>query len=712
MRRSLCLAALLLFGCTQASSPVAGGTASTDATATATAAKSAAPRPPPVKRRVEYIETGDLPKLEARGVLRVLVHGIGEQFLPRAEMPFANDRAMAMELGEHLGLDVQFILVEAFDQLIPTLLAGKGDLIAAQMTITADRQEKVAFTRPTLGVKEILVGRKGQANLPSTLDELKGHKVHVRASSSYAKTLKKLEVEVVPVPESMDAEAIVYEVTRGKRPLTAVDSHLLKAIGTYNPDTLPLFPIANDREIAWAVRKENPKLRAAADAVIIESALTGHTDEVFAGDLAGIKKRGAIRVLTRNNPISYFLYRGRQFGFEYELAKMIADELGVRLEVVVPPSHDQLIPWLLAGKGDFIAASMTVTARRAKRVAFTKRYFEVDQMVVQKIGGMKWTSIADLAGKTVHVRKSSSYYSSLVDLRTTIGAFEIVEVPEDVDTATILDWVGEGKLPLTIADEHFVGMMTTFDTPIEAVAVVARPSATPPDKRNIAFAVRPSSAALKAHLDGWVTRNYRGLNYNVAKKRYFENKKTIIQGQERSAETGQLSPYDAVIKKYASKYGFDWRLMAAQAYAESRFDPKAKSWVGARGLFQVMPRTGRALGFTNLEDPEQGVQAGIKYMNRLMKRFDPSIPFRQRVRFSLAAYNAGLGHVMDARRLAAEMGLNPDRWFHNVEKAMLLLQEPQYAKRARHGYCRGTEPVKYVSRIQSYYDAYVNIVGP
>ena len=199
----------------------------------------------------------------------------------------------------------------------------------------------------------------------------------------------------------------------------------------------------------------------------------------------------------------------------------------------------------------------------------------------------------------------------------------------------------------------------------------------------------------------------------MLRKRYFQNRKQVTTAKDkRAAKTGELSPYDALLKKYATRYGFDWRLMAAQAYVESEFNPKAKSWAGARGLFQVMPRTAEELGFSNLEDPEEGIHAGMKYMNHLMNRFNKSLPFRQRLRFALASYNVGLGHVQDARRLAKEQGLDPDRWFQNVEKAMLLLEKPKYCKKARFGYCRGSEPVQYVSKIQSLYDAYTELVKP
>ena len=145
----------------------------------------------------------------------------------------------------------------------------------------------------------------------------------------------------------------------------------------------------------------------------------------------------------------------------------------------------------------------------------------------------------------------------------------------------------------------------------------------------------------------------------MMKKRYFENKRTITRAKDslRVDLSGRLSPYDELVKKYARQYGQDWRLITAQMYQESKFDPQATSWVGARGLMQIMPVTGRELGFTDLHNPEENIHAGVKYLSQLANRFDPQIPIEERMRFALAAYNVGYGHVLDARRLAREKGV-------------------------------------------------------
>lgn len=162
-----------------------------------------------------------------------------------------------------------------------------------------------------------------------------------------------------------------------------------------------------------------------------------------------------------------------------------------------------------------------------------------------------------------------------------------------------------------------------------------------------------------------------------------------------------ISEFDDVIQKYSRNYRMDWLLVSAVAYTESRFNANAVSRAGARGLLQVMPSTGRHLGFSDIVDLESNIEAGTSYLKRLILILTDRVPPQERINFALAAYNAGLGHAYDAQKLARQLGLNPYKWFGNVEKAILLLQKPKYAKTARHGYCRGGQPVAYVAKIRA-----------
>ncbi|MCE9671420.1 transporter substrate-binding domain-containing protein [Myxococcus stipitatus] len=660
--------------------------------------------------------TGDLPALRERGVLRVLVEGTDEASLPRQVTPRSQERVLLERFAQRHGMTVEFLSVERFDQLVPLLREGRGDIIAADVTVTAERSKEVAFTRPLARVSEVLVGKRGAPDLPRSPEALAGRVVHVRASSTFAASLAALAKEKAPglvveaVPESIEPEELAWEVSRGERPLTVLDSHLLASIETYNPDVEALFPIAEGRGLAWAVRLENPALRAALDGFLIERALTDHREQVFTGDLDGVRKRGVLRVLTRNSPVTYFLHRGEQAGFDYQMAKLAADALKVRLEVVVPPTYEELLTWLEEGRGDVVAAALTVTPERQQRVAFTTPYLFVDEVLVQKTGAERPASLADLKGRAIHLRRSSSHFAPLTALKARHG-FDIVEEPEDMDTETLIDRVARGEIPFTVTDSHILAAERVYRDDVEAALTIPG-EGTPAGKdghHGIAFAVRKGNVKLRAFLDGFVRKTYRGMEYNLARRRYFEGHREQAPAT-MDAAAGTISPYDPLVRSYSARYGLDWRLMVAQMFQESRFDPKARSFVGARGLFQVMPATGVELGFRELEDPEQGIHAGVKYMHQLIGRIAPEIPFKQRLRFALASYNAGLGHILDARRLAREQGLDPNRWFGHVEKAMLMLEKPAHYRRARHGYCRGSEPVKYVSEIQTRYGNYVEVI--
>jgi membrane-bound lytic murein transglycosylase F len=314
--------------------------------------------------------------------------------------------------------------------------------------------------------------------------------------------------------------------------------------------------------------------------------------------------------------------------------------------------------------------------------------------------------VADLRGRRIRVRPGSSYVATLERLRAKGAGFTLELGRPDEETEQLIASVASGEVDLTVSDSHIFQAERVWRT--DVVAAFALDDA---EKKQIAFAVRPGDRELKGAVDRFVKQSYRGLEYNMSWRRYFEDSRIATESRAQDAGTLQgLSVYDALFRKYAQLYGFDWRLLAAQAYQESRFDPQARSLAGAVGLLQVLPRTARELGFTRPEEPEQGTHAGIKFLSTLSDRLETTLPVQQRMRFALAAYNCGWGHLADARQLARARRLDPDKWFKNVEQAMLLLQNPAYYAHARHGYVRGTEPVRYVSEIQTRYENYLKLV--
>ena len=649
----------------------------------------------------------DLAAIQLRGSLRVLVLAGASPELPRASAGFS-DADLVQDFAARRGLKVQEVPVARPDLLLPALLAGKGDVAAVGLSVTSVGASRVAFTQPVRVVDEVLVGKRGVAGLPTRPSELAGRKVSAVSGSTALEVLEGQKAAVVPtllidaVPASIDAEELLYQVSRGERGLAVVTSEELDDAATYNAGLQRLFALAERRPTAWAVRSSAQQLRAALDGFLLEKGLVTYATRRFTGDLDGILKRGELRVITRNNAVSFFLERGQPRGFDYELAAMLAKQLKVRVAMVVPPAHDLMVPWLLEGRGDVIAASYTVSPEREKLVDFSRPYLQVPEMVVQRSGEPRLKSLSELKGRRITVRMGSSYATTLARLQPQFG-FIIVPAAEDVETEDLIDAVATSAADLTVADAHILQAELTWRQD-----VVGALPLEPGSKKDIAFATRVGNPKLLSAINAFVKRVDHGLEFNLAYRRAFESAPdpSVPHGEVK----GEVSPFDGIFQKYAPRYGFDWRLTAAQAYQESRFNPKAKSREGAVGLLQILPRTARGLGFSNLTDPEECTHAGIAYLAELMGQLEPDLALQQRVRFALAAYNVGLGHLSDARRLASEQGLGRNRWFGSVEKAMLELQKPINYRRARYGYARGSEPVKYVSQIQTRYEQYLALV--
>ena len=427
--------------------------------------------------------------------------------------------------------------------------------------------------------------------------------------------------------------------------------------------------------------------------------------------LEEIKKSGYLNILTRNNATSFFIHKGHRMGFDYELGKALATSIGVRARFIVPKNWNDLIPALKRGEGDVIAGEMTVTPARALEVQFAEPYLTTRELIIYKKGSSAPQTADDLSGQPVRVRTGSSYFVNLTILNARLSAqgrapAQIQTAPETEETEDIIAKVHRGEVPFTIADELIARPTVAFLKDL----VLGPPLS---EKSDLAWAVRKDEPALLKAVNDFFKKSKRSAFFNVLKKRYFERmvefrayaRDTIGQNQHRS-----ISPFDRWIFEAASKQGTDWRLLAAQIYQESQFEPHRKSWCGAQGLLQIMPSTARELGVKNPYDPREGITAGARYMGKLMNRFSDVMDPNERYKFALASYNCGAGHVEDARHLAKRKGWD-DRVWSNVQKTMLLLSHEEYHGQTRFGYCRCGEPVGYVQEILERYDAYRQIVA-
>jgi membrane-bound lytic murein transglycosylase F len=665
------------------------------------------PTPPPV-----YVETGDLDRIASHKILRIITpRREGPGTLPRAGFPFDVEKEVAEDFAKDAGLEPVFVYVESYDAMVPALLEGKGDVLAANLTVTDDRKKKMLFTVPVGQTKQVLVTRDTDKaiKVPSNLQ---GRKVAIRKSAAFYETVTALQkrypkIQVELVPENVDTESILHYVATGEYDTTVADTNIVDSVLGYETGLRVALELTGDRPKAWAVRPDAVQLKKALDKYLNEQQLGGIAEPTYTDDLDGISRRKVLRVITRNSAASYFLWRGELLGFEYELTREFAKQNGLRLEVVVPPTRDELFSYLRDGKGDVVAASLTASDERAaaEKVKFTRAYNFASKIVVGRVKDTRPLKEAkDLAGRTVVVRKSSSYWPALEKMKTDGIALTLVAAPEDEETEEIIGKVGAGTYDVTIADSPILDIELTWRTDVTAAFPLGEPLP-------YGWAVRPENAKLLAKLDAFIKEQYKGAMYNIAYRKYFKDPRVICEHvEERSDVGGKISKYDDLVQKYSAQFGFDWRLVSAQMYQESRFDPQARSWVGAMGLMQVMPKTAAQFGFQDVRPPDPGVHAGVQYLGWVRDRFDQELPTEDRMWFALAAYNAGDGHVEDARRIARERKLDPDRWFGNVELAMLDLSKPEVARKARFGYCRGAEPVNYVREIRDRFEGYAKVI--
>lgn len=430
-------------------------------------------------------------------------------------------------------------------------------------------------------------------------------------------------------------------------------------------------------------------------------------------DYQKIVKDGKLVVLVENSSTSYFIYRGKKMGFEYELLKEFAKEIGVELEIKIVANLDRLIPMLNGGEGDIIACNYTVTRERNKEIDFSTPFIQSPQVLIQrKPEGwekMKSDEIdkklikdpSELAGKKVDVWENSSYYQRLMHLQEEIGDSIFIEpVNGLVGSEELIELVSEGIIDYTVVEENVAKVNQRFYDNIDISTQISV-------KQKIAFGVRKSSSLLKAKLDKWLEKFLESRLYAYMYRKYFDIGTTTINSQDKysSLKGGKISAFDDIFKRAQEKHGTDWRLLAAVAYQESKFNPYIESFGGAYGMMQFMPNTGPYYGVFPDSPPEVQIMGGMKKLTadiRLWKEIPDPV---QREKFALASYNAGGGHIKDAQRLAAKHGLDKNKWDDNVEKMILNLSKQEYYRDevVRNGAMRGTTTYNYVRSVYQRY---------
>ncbi len=434
--------------------------------------------------------------------------------------------------------------------------------------------------------------------------------------------------------------------------------------------------------------------------------------------LEQILSKGVLRVVTDFNSTSYFIYRGQPMGYQYEMLQELANHLGVKLEVQVNNDLEQKFNMLENDEVDLIAVNLTVTKERKEKMDFTIPHLQTRQVLVQRKPA-NWKQLSasaiedslirnqlDLAQKKICVARNSSYATRLYNLAEEIGdSINIVEMEEDDEK--LIEMVAMGEIEYTVCDEQIAQVNESYYDNLDINTPVSF-------QQNLAWALPKGSSSLKEAIDEWLMVFKDTKKYSMIYRKYFRNKRSaeIIESDYFAISSGKLSPYDALFKEYSEEIGWDWRLLASLVYQESRFNPQARSWAGAFGLMQLMPTTGQRFGVGPSSPPKMQIRAGIMYIQWLDERLIDIKDPNERQKFILAAYNVGLGHILDARALAEKNNKNPDVWDDNVAEFLLSKSDPKYYTDpvVKYGYCRGTETFRYVADVIERYGHYKNLI--
>lgn len=437
-------------------------------------------------------------------------------------------------------------------------------------------------------------------------------------------------------------------------------------------------------------------------------------------NLEKIRIEGALRVLTEYNSTSYFLYRGQPLGFQFEMLKELASHMDLALDVSVSNDLGMNFLDLEEGRVDLIAMNLTVTSQRKQDVSFTEPLLQTRQVLVQRkpdnwekmMQSQRESSMIrnqlDLAGKVVYVQSGSVYENRLRSLSNEIGGgIDIREV--NLDSERLIQRVASGEIEYTVCDENVGLVNTTYYPQLDVGTAISFP-------QHVAWAVHPGSDSLLRVINQWITAFRDTDEYAILYHKYFTNRHSYrsIHSEYYTLGSGKISPFDEAIKRESERIGWDWRLMASLIFQESRFNPDAISWAGAFGLMQLMPVTAKSYGITAESSPEEQIRAGASFIRWLDERLKKVVDDpEERIKFVLASYNIGLGHIQDARRLAERYEADPNVWFDSVDLWLLKKSEPEYYtdQVVRHGFARGTETYNFVRDIMNRYEHYKNIVN-
>jgi peptidoglycan lytic transglycosylase F len=430
----------------------------------------------------------------------------------------------------------------------------------------------------------------------------------------------------------------------------------------------------------------------------------GGCTETADNKLQAVKDAGELVVLTRNSPTTYYEVVDGYAGLEYDMVQAFAKELGVKARFILVDDEPLLIHKLARKEADFAAAGIARTPPLKARFRFTPSYQTVTPQLIYRSGGHYPKTIAGLKDRNIEVPAKSRYNDQLKALKVIYPYLQWTEV-KDVDIEDLLQQVWEGLLEHTIVDSHIFGMNKPYYPELRVALNMHAPQklawAFPPGEDNSLY-YAASGFIKKFRRSGKLTRLISRYYGNASRSNPVNMTVFHLRVQNR------LPSYQTLFEEAGENYNIDWRLLAAMGYQESFWNPRAISPTGVRGIMMLTRNTAKQIGVTNRLDPSQAIDGGARYFAGILTRLPKSIVEPDRVWFALASYNVGYGHVEDARKITQGQKADPDNW-EDVRKRLPLLSRELWYKNTKHGYARGQEPVRYVTRIRNYYEALVKI---
>ena len=431
--------------------------------------------------------------------------------------------------------------------------------------------------------------------------------------------------------------------------------------------------------------------------VLVFTLVSGCNQPFFKNDLQAIQARGELRIITRNNGNCYYEGPHGWEGFEFKLASAFAKHIGVKMEVTILDRESYMVEALMAGQADLIAAGFSATEDLRKHLVFGPIYHQTQQLVIGRRDGPKLKSISDLVGQPLWVMSGAFHEKQLNILKKDHPSLSWLSI-SDYESEELLEMVGKGLIPLTITDDATMSLNRRYYPHLKVHFALD-------DGKDLAWVIHPQSPYLQKAVKDWFQLPRTQSLIERLKQHYYghlEKVDYVDLTTFRRRVNKRLPKYQKHFEAAAKKYNLDWKLIAAQSYQESHWNPRARSFTGVRGMMMLTLDTARYVGIKNRLDPKQSIYGGTRFLAKLYNRFEEDIADPDRTFMALAAYNVGWGHLEDARKLAISLGKEPNSW-SDIRTTLPLLRLKKYYRKLPHGYARGAEPVHYVDRIRTYY---------